>query len=125
MQLEYKVQSLIKNLVKEKVAFQKTPDKVRTKILKSIGSDTRVVSEKNSFLSNLFEKPSFSFATAFVVVLAVVLIILNRPGLVEKKDFAIEQIGDDNMFVQARNNFNSILAGKLIPQLNSTDANAN
>ena len=119
--IEYKVQSLIKNLVKEKVVFQKTPDKVRVKILRSIGSDTKKISAKKSFLSDLFEKPSFSFATAFVVILAIVLIILNRPGTVEKKDFAIEQMGNDNMFVQAKNNFNSILEGKLIPQLTSTN----
>ena len=120
--IEYKVQSLIKNLVTEKVAFQKTPDKVRAKILKSIGSDTKVASTKNSLISNIFENPSFSFATTFVVILAVVLIILNGPGIVEKKDFAIEQLGSDNMLVQARNNFNNILTGKLTLQLNSTDA---
>ena len=120
--IEYKVQSLIKNLVKDKIVFQKTPDKVRVKILRSIGSDTKNISVKKSFLSDLFEKPSFSFATAFVVILAIVLIILNRPGTVEKKDFAIEQLGNDNMFVQAKNNFNSILEGKLTPQLTSTSS---
>jgi hypothetical protein len=118
--IEYKVQSLIKYLVKEKVVFQKTPDKVRVKILRSIGSDTKNISVKKSFLSELFEKPSFSFATAFVVILAIVLIILNRPGTGEKMDFAIEQMGNDNMFVQAKNNFNSILEGKLTPQFTST-----
>lgn len=118
--IEYKVQSLIKNLVKEKVVFRQTPDKVRLKILRSIGSDTKKISGKKYFLSELFEKPSFSFATAFVVILAIVLIILNRPGTVEKKDFAIEQMGNDNMFVQAKNNFNSILEGKLSPQFTST-----
>ena len=120
--IEYKVHSVIKSLVKEKVAFQKTPDKVRVKILKSIGSDLQDTSVKNSFISNIFEKPAFSFATAFVVILAVVLIILNGPGIVEKKNFAIEQIGSNNMLVQARNNFNNILSKKLTPQLNSTDA---
>ena len=120
--IEYKVQSLIKNLVKEKVVFQKTPYKVRAKILKSIGSYTKITSANNSFITNIFEKPSFSFATAFVVVLAVVLIILNGPGIVEKKDFASEQLGNDNMLVQARNNFDNILTGELTLQLNSTDA---
>jgi hypothetical protein len=119
--IEYKVQSLVKSLIKEKVVFQKTPNKVRVKILRSIGSDTNKISDKKSFLSDLFEKPSFSFATAFVVILAIVLIILNRPGTVEKKDFAIEQIGNDNMFVQAKNNFNSILEGKITTQLTSTN----
>lgn len=120
--IEYKVQSLIKNLVKEKVVFQKTPIRVKAKILKSIGSQTNVQSEHKSFFSELFEKPAFSFATAFVVVLAIALILINRPADIENKNFAIEQLGNDNMFVQAQNNFNSIVQGKLAPQLASKSA---
>lgn len=120
--IEYRVHSLVKNLVKEKVAFKQTPVKVRAKILKSIGSTTKVQSENNSFFTNLFEKPAFSFATAFVVILAIALIIINRPGIVEKKDFAIEQLGSKNMFVQAKSNFNAITTGKLLPQLASQNA---
>jgi hypothetical protein len=121
-EIDYKIQSLIKAIVREKVIFQKTPDRVKAKILKSIGSQTKVESTQKSFFAGLFEKPAFSFATAFVVVLAIVLIIINRPGIIDKKDFAIEQLGNDNMFVQAQNNFNSIVQGKLAPQLTSESA---
>ena len=120
--VEYRLHSLVKNLVKEKVVYKKTPVRVKAKILKSIGSDTKVESEKKSFFVDLFEKPSFSFATAFVVILAIALIIINRPGGVEKKDFAVEQVGSKNMFVQAKNNFNSIIEGKLVPQFSSNNA---
>ena len=120
--IEYRVHSLVKNLIKEKVVYQQTPLKVRAKILKSIGSTTKVNSEKRSFFADIFERPSFSFATALVVVLAIALIIINRPGMVEKKDFAIEQLGSKNMFVQAKNNFNAITTGKLLPQLTSQNA---
>jgi len=120
--VEYRLHSLVKNLAKEKVVYKKTPAKVKAKILKSIGSDTKVESEKKSFFVDLFEKPSFSFATAFVVILAIALIIINRPGGVEKKDFAVEQVGSKNMFVQAKNNFNSIIEVKLVPQFSSNNA---
>lgn len=120
--IDFKMQSVVKNLIKEKVVFQKTPDKVKAKILKSIGSTTKVESANKSFFSGLFEKPSFSFATAFVVVLAIVLIFINRPVDIENKDFAIEQLGSDNMFVQAQTNFNSIIRGKLATQLASKSA---
>ena len=120
--IEYSVHSLIKNLVKEKLVYHQTPSKVRAKILKSIGSTTKVDSEKKSFFADLFERPSFSFATALVVVLAIALIIINRPGMVEKKDFAVEQLGSKNMFVQAKSNFNAITTGKLLPQLTSQNA---
>jgi hypothetical protein len=120
--IEYRVHSLVKNLIKEKVVYQQTPAKVRAKVLMSIGSTTKVDSEKKSFFADLFERPSFSFATALVVVLAIALIILNRPGIVEKKDFAVEQLGSKNMFVQAKSNFNAITTGKLLPQLTSQNA---
>ncbi len=120
--IDFKMQSLVKNLIKEKVIFQKTPDKVKSKILKSIGSQTKFEPARKSFFSELFEKPAFSFATAFVVVLAIFLIVINRPVDVENKNFAIEQLGKDNMFVQAQNNFSSILHGKLAPQLASKSA---
>ncbi len=119
--IDYKMQTLVKSLVREKVAFQKTPERVRAKILKSIGSNTKVESTKRSFLSEFFEKPAFSFATAFVVILAITLILINRP-VVEEKDFAIEQLGSNNMFVQAKNNFNSIVEGKLAPQLTTNNS---
>jgi len=121
-EIEYRVHSFVKSLVKEKIVYQQTPDKVRAKILKSIGSTTKVDSEKKSFFADLFERPSFSFATALVVVLAIALIILNRPGIVEKKEFAVEQLGSKNMFVQAKNNFTAITTGKLVPQLTSKNA---
>jgi len=121
-EIEYRVHSFVKSLVKEKIVYQQTPAKVRAKILKSIGSTTKVDSEKKSFFADLFERPSFSFATALVVVLAIALIILNRPGIVEKKEFAVEQLGSKNMFVQAKNNFTAITTGKLVPQLTSKNA---
>ena len=120
--IEYRVHSFVKSLVKEKLVYHQTPAKVRAKILKSIGSTTKVHSEKKSFFADLFERPSFSFATALVVVLAIALIIINRPGEVEKKDFAVEQLGSKNMFVQAMNNFNAITTGELVPQLTSQNA---
>ncbi len=91
--IEFKVQSILKSLVKEKITFQKTPDKVRAKILKSIGSNTKAIQTKTSLISNIFEKPLFSFATAFVVLLSIILIILNRPGIVEKEILQLNNLG--------------------------------
>jgi hypothetical protein len=119
LEIDYKAQLLIKNLVKEKIAWKRTPDKVKGKILRMNGSTSKVESVNKQFLSNLFEKPAFSFATAFVVILAIVLILLNRTSIIEERDFAIEQIGSDNMFIQAQNNFNGIVSGKLSPQMTS------
>lgn len=119
--IDYKVQLLVKNLVREKVKIYPTPDFIRQKILKSITPKEVIKEKRKSFLTDFFEKPAFTFATAVVVILAIVLILFNRPGSVEIKDFALEQKGSDNMFVQAKNNFQSIVDGKLAPQLISSN----
>ena len=120
--IDYKVQLLVKNLIREKVSHRHAPAKVRLKILKSIGAETKTEKSAGSFFTNIFEKPAFSFATVLVVVFAIALIIINRGGFIEKKDYALEQLGERNMFVQAQNNFNSILQGKLTPQLASSES---
>jgi len=117
--IEFKIHSLVKNICREKIAFKRTPEKVKAKILKSIRPKQKIFSANSNFISDLFEKPAFSFATAFVVVLSIILIVFNRPGAIEQKDFAVEQLGSNNMFVQAGNNFQSIIEGKLAPQLTS------
>jgi hypothetical protein len=121
--IDYKAQLLIKNLVKEKVAWKKTPSKVKSKVLKKIGSKTKVEYSDKSLISSFFDKPAFSFATAFVVILAIVLIVLNRPAIVEKKDFALEQSGNDNMYILAKSNFKKLLSGQFSLQLKSESPN--
>lgn len=121
LKYDYMVQSLVKNLIREKVRFRETPEKVRQKVLKKI-QPKEIRSRSNaSFFSAMFSRPAISFATAVIIVIATVLIIINRPGIVQPIDFAIDQSGEDNMFVQARTNFQSILEGRLAPQLLSSN----
>lgn len=121
LRFDYMVQSLVKNLIRDKVHYQTTPEKVRQKVIKRIKPKEFNSVSSVGFFPGLFSRPAISFATAVIVVLSVILIILNRPGIVEQKDFAIEQFGEDNMFIQARNNFRSIVEGKLTPQLTSSN----
>lgn len=120
--VDYKVQLLVKNLIKENLVYHSTPEKVRSKILKSIGSKTKATKPSSSIFTNILERPAFSFASALVIVFAIALIIFNRSGVVENKNFALEQLGEKNMFVQAQNNFNSILNGKLAPQITTSES---
>lgn len=121
LKYDYMVQSLVKNLIREKVRFQETPEKVRKRVLKKIQPKELRSNSESSLFSGFLYKPAFSFATAIVIVIAVILILMNRPGIVEPADFALEQLGEDNMFVQANNNFQSIIEGRLVPQLISSD----
>jgi hypothetical protein len=121
LEVEYKIQSLVKSLVRERVKIQPTPDYVRERILKSITPKEVKREHRKFFWGEFFGKPAFTFATAVVVLFAIVLIILNRPAPVEYRNFALEQQGSNNMYVQAKNNFQSIVDGKLAPQLTSSN----
>ncbi|MFO7526343.1 MAG: hypothetical protein R6W68_12905 [Ignavibacteriaceae bacterium] len=121
LKYDYMVQSLVKNLIHEKVRFQETPEKVRKRVLKKIQPKELRSKSESSLFAGFLSKPAFSFATAIVIVIAVILILMNRPGIVEPADFALEQLGEDNMFVQANNNFRSIVEGRLSPQLVSSN----
>lgn len=121
LKYDYMVQSLVKNLIREKIRFQETPEKVRNKVLKKIQPKGFKNQADQFTFGGFFSRPAFSFATAIIIVVSVILILMNRPGGVEPADFALEQLGDDNMFVQANNNFQSIIEGRLAPQLISSD----
>lgn len=122
LKYDYMVQSFIKRIVREKVEFKTTPEPVKQKVLKKLQKEIPSGKKQRKPFTGFLSKPAFTFATAAVVVLALVLIILNRPAPVEPKNFALEQLGEDNMFVQAKNNFNSIIQGKLQPQITTSDA---
>lgn len=121
LRYDYMVQNLVKTLIKEKVSYQSVPEKVRNKVLKKIQPKELKSKSSSSLFAGFFSRPALSFATVILIVLAALLILINRPEVTEPKDFALEQLGDDNMFVQAKNNFNSILEGKLAPQLVSSN----
>lgn len=123
LEVDYKIQLLVKTIIKEKVKIKPTPEFVRQRILTSISSVNNQNEKKKFAFSDFFSRPAYTFATAAIVLLAITLILLNRPEPVEYRNFALEQQGSDNMFVQAKNNFQSIVEGKLAPQLVTSDPN--
>lgn len=112
---EFEVQSLIKNLVRNKIAFVKAPDKLQRRISRKMLRE--VESPPGKILSPVFTTRYISYATVAVIILAIILIIFNRPPLEDVYNFAVEQQGNNNMFVQAQNNFSAIVNGQLKPQL--------
>ncbi|MEJ5262796.1 MAG: hypothetical protein WHT45_08950 [Ignavibacterium sp.] len=119
---EYQIQSLVKKAAREKYKRQQAPEHLRRRILNQIASEINVKtpiksSEKEvSFWAGLFSKPAFSFATAIIIIISVVLILFNRtpqqPPVISE-----DQLTPDNMFYQAENNFEAIIQGKLAPQI--------
>lgn len=121
LEVDYKIQLLVKSLIREKVKIQPTPDFVKQSILKSISQKANPPEKKKFSFIDFLYKPAYTFATAAVILIAVVLILLNRPEPIEFRNFALEQQGSNNMFVQAKDNFQSIIDGKLTPQLATSD----
>lgn len=111
----FNVQSLMKKIVQEKIGFINAPEKLKKKVKRKLLRETESPAENN--LQGLFSKPYWSYATAAVIVLAVILIIFNRPPINDTPDFAIRQRGSDNMLVQAQNNFKAIVDGNLKPAM--------
>lgn len=121
LKFEFFVQSSIKNLVSGRLAVSPSPESVRRKLEKNISP-----SGNSGILSKLLPeiyitKPVIAWGSTVVVILALFLILFNRPPQPVYKNFAVEQKGSTNMYVQAKHNFESILAGKLAPQLTSSN----
>lgn len=121
LMFDFRVQKLMKNLVSERCKKVAAPDKLRNKILKQISP----VQEKNklSFFENIFYRPAFAFGIIIFITIVTIFYMSNKTAEVTEKIFALEQFGEDNMYVQAKNNFKSITEGKLAPQLVSDNPN--
>lgn len=115
---EYQVQSLVKRIAKEKYKRTSAPEHLRIRILNQIAPEQKIAKpqQEASFWAGLFSKPAFSFATAIIIVISVVLILFNRTPQ-QPPVIAEDKLTPDNMFYQAENNFEAIIQGKLSPQL--------
>ena len=121
LKFEYFVQSSIKNLVADRLGISPTPERVRKRLIKKISP-----AGTSGLLSKLLpeihiSKPVIAWGSTIVIILALMLVLFNRQMQPPYKNFALEQKGSTNMYVQAKHNFESILTGKLALQLTSSD----
>lgn len=108
LQLEMHIQSSMKQLVKKKLPHKTCPDTLRSQILQNIKSgktETKVYRLPNYMV--------WGISTAAVFLIAFLIFQFNS----KNRNLFEEQTGAQNMIVQASNNFGSILAGKLTPQI--------
>lgn len=119
---EYDTLRFTKMLVQKKCTFHSTPDKLRQKIIRQIKPMENETPKFMSLLKDIFSKPSIAISGAMALILIAVILIFNQPSNNEIANLLGEQYGPENMFLQASNNFNSILAGKLAPQILTDNA---
>ncbi len=111
LQLEYNIQKSMKNLVSARITRAKTPAYLIDNIV-SKTSDTSKRTKQQSFINGIKE---FLFTPKYALGIASILILLTIAYSV----FNIPPDGGiktPNLFVQAENNFASIIAGDLKPQ---------
>ncbi len=121
LQFEYFVQVSVKKLVSERLSISPAPEKTRKRLERKI-SPRRSSNPLTRLLPDIyFTRPLAAWGSTIVLLTAVALLIFNRTPSPEYKNFAYEQSGSDNMYIQAKNNFENILAGKLKPQFESDD----
>jgi hypothetical protein len=113
---EYIVQSFCKRIVKDKVQKNSAPDYLYKRILDEIKPKETASKKNNNFIFDIFYKPSFSFATAIIIVIAFLLVIINRYYTPSVPEIDFANLKADNMFYQAVNNYRLILNGQLTPQ---------
>lgn len=123
LQREYEILRFTKSLVQKNCTFHSTPEKLKQRIIKKIKPVENQLPQPLEFLKNIFSKPSFAISGALVIIILALIIVFNQRSDNQILDLAAEQYGTENMFVQASNNFNSILTGKLKPQIVTDDAN--
>ena len=119
---EYEIIRFTKTLVQNKCTFHASPEKLKRRIANKIKPVERSLPQPLQFLQDIFSKPAFAISGALALILVAVILVLNQSSKNEIPDLAAEQYGSENMFIQASSNFNSIVTGKLAPQIVTDDA---
>ena len=119
LKFEYFIQYSVKNLIRERLKISPAPVTVRKRLDRKI-APRNLSNAINRLLPEIYlRKPMVAWGSTVVLILALLLIFLNRTPVSEFRNYAGEQSGSTNMYIQAKHNFESILAGKLAPQFTS------
>lgn len=120
---EYEILLFTKSLVKSKCKFHPAPKELKTRIINQIKTAETKPVVSISFLQNIFSRPAYAITALAAVILLALVILFNRSSDIDPVKLASEQQGENNMFIQAANNFKNIIAGNLAPQIITDDAN--
>lgn len=125
LQKEFHIQSSIKNLLKERFSEQTAPAYLYDSVMDQITSanysndysNNKSVSLKDIF--TIIIQPKYAFA--IFAVIAVIFFLSSPFQRLSENDLIEQQSGQFNMWIQANNNFKSIIDGKLTAQIASND----
>ncbi len=122
LNVEYKIQSIIKNTVRSKIKVTETPAYLKENVLKQIINEIPQkqpeTKKESSKIFGYFIKPAFALAS---VIFVFALVYVLSKGGDNFQEIAAQQQGANNMYVQALSNFQSIVEGRIQPQITSND----
>jgi hypothetical protein len=119
LEFDLNTESLTKRMLADKLNVNKTPDHIKSKILKNISSESAVSKNKKVFVSKIYSQRFITYSTVGIILLALILLLINRPD--QTYSNISEQTGNNNMLVMARAYFEDFLVGKNDPQFNSNN----
>lgn len=121
LKFDFDAQNIVKKLLREKFAETRTPEYLTESIKSKLMAETKVQSNysKGASYWELFLKPQVVIPLAAASILIIIFFYSSASFTPEK--LVAEQTGQNNMFVQAVNNFSSIIDGKLSAQITSDD----
>lgn len=106
---EIDAQIFIKSFLNEHLKLQQVRDAVYFRIIKKFAPDQKDKIKRK----NIGEKRGFVVASTIAMfILIAVLIIISKPPSLTPKEIAAEQSGEDNIFIQLKNNYSLFSEGK-------------
>ena len=98
---EIDAQIFIKSFLDEHLKLQQVRDAIYFRIIKKFAPDFKVEIKKK----NIGEKRGLVVtSTIAMIILTAILIIISDPSAISPKEIAAEQLGEDNIFIQLKNN---------------------
>lgn len=102
-----------KKLAGKKFIRNNIPYSVKDEIHRKILAERSVTATTtNTFIRSLESGAFIKFSTVLVVLLALILLLFNRPAPVDENGISI-QGGNNNMLLQAHNNFEKLISGSM------------
>jgi hypothetical protein len=119
LEFDLNTESLTKKILADKLSVNKTPDHIKSKILKDISGESAASKNKNAFVSKIYSQRFITYSTVGIILLALILLLINRPD--QTYSNISMQTGNNNMLVMARAYFEDFLVGKNNPQFTSNN----
>ena len=118
MKFEFLTHKLLKKTLKDKISSAALSVDQKNELLQKI----RPTQKQNNILSKLSiiqTKQFVAFGTFAVILIALILLIVNRPSVNTRSNIVLEGSRSQNMFIQAVDNFQNIVSGKMPIQMYS------